>query len=615
MSMYLGNHLVVPTLSVAASANTPHFNLMAVSNAAWSRPPGWPNLDSLNLTASGDDYIYMTYDANKEIAAVSLYITGTDISVYIGHISNGSYVSEATISGSSNVYQLWLDSYSGYKVVKVTGTSITKCYCYNATNGDSQVQLGQQQPMLERIAYLPHFNCNASSSNCWGTYMLEREKLMTGPSTALTTLNYMWTNCHSLQDLDVSQVDTSNVTNMSYAFNYCLSLRTLNLSNWNVNKVTNFSYMFCYCIYLKNLTIQNWTANTGNNITFNYMFQHCEALENIPGIENLVTSQATSLQYMFDYCKNLNDVSFIKTWNTTNVTSLAYLFDYCNSLVTIDLSSFATGKVTSMASMFAYCYNLKTIVFPAGWSTENVTSMASMFHSCYSLREISGISSWNTGKVTSFSSMFQNCWSLESLNLNSWTTSACTNMSSMFYYCYNLKTVGTLANWNTSKVTNMSSMFNYCHSLTEVPTMTNWDFSKVTSISSMFQYCYSIKEVILPNITLTACTTMASMFNYCYNLETVNLGGWSIPAMTSTAPSTFLGNCYSLKNILGITIPALNISLTKANSLTHESLLVVLNALPSTGTTRTINIVTANINRLSATEKAIATNKGWTLAN
>ena len=104
------------------------------------------------------------------------------------------------------------------------------------------------------------------------------------------------------------------------------------------------------------------------------------------------------------------------------------------------------------------------------------------------------------------------------------------------------------------------------------------------------------------------------MFQYCYELKKVTLTGWSIPKL-NTAPGQFLGQCVNLTDVY-IDIPfALNISYATDRSLSHESVIRILNSLPKVTTTRTLNLVNSNINRLTTEEKAIATNKGWTLAN
>ena len=62
---------------------------------------------------------------------------------------------------------------------------------------------------------------------------------------------------------------------------------------------------------------------------------------------------------------------------------------------------------------------------------------------------------------------------------------------------------------------------------------------------------------------------------------------------------------------------AANLSLSDCINLTHDSLMSVINALKNlsgTGTTKTLTLGTANLAKLTDAEKAIATQKGWTLA-
>ena len=54
----------------------------------------------------------------------------------------------------------------------------------------------------------------------------------------------MFSDCSSLQELDLSSFDTHNVTYMDYMFYNCSSLQHLNLSRFNMDAVTDKSYMF-----------------------------------------------------------------------------------------------------------------------------------------------------------------------------------------------------------------------------------------------------------------------------------------------------------------------------------------------------------------------------------
>lgn len=60
----------------------------------------------------------------------------------------------------------------------------------------------------------------------------------------VTTFYYAFSNCKSLENIDVSNWDTSNVGNMDGLFYNCDSLQSLDLSNWNTSNVTSTSNIF-----------------------------------------------------------------------------------------------------------------------------------------------------------------------------------------------------------------------------------------------------------------------------------------------------------------------------------------------------------------------------------
>ena len=57
-------------------------------------------------------------------------------------------------------------------------------------------------------------------------------------------MSYMFNDCSSLKELNLSSFNTNQVTNMSWMFSDCSSLKELNLSSFNTNRVTNMSWMF-----------------------------------------------------------------------------------------------------------------------------------------------------------------------------------------------------------------------------------------------------------------------------------------------------------------------------------------------------------------------------------
>ena len=70
------------------------------------------------------------------------------------------------------------------------------------------------------------------------------------------TINYcgfMFYECTSISEINLSNFDTSNVTYMGAMFSGCSNLNSLNLSNFDTSNVTNMGYMFYGCSNLNSL--------------------------------------------------------------------------------------------------------------------------------------------------------------------------------------------------------------------------------------------------------------------------------------------------------------------------------------------------------------------------
>ncbi len=66
-------------------------------------------------------------------------------------------------------------------------------------------------------------------------------------TSATTNLAYMFYNCSSLIELDVTHFVTTNVLDMQQMFNGCSMLTSLDLSNFDTTNVTNMSHIFNNC--------------------------------------------------------------------------------------------------------------------------------------------------------------------------------------------------------------------------------------------------------------------------------------------------------------------------------------------------------------------------------
>ena len=91
----------------------------------------------------------------------------------------------------------------------------------------------------------------------------------------VTNMAAMFQRCANLTSLDLNKWDTSNLKNISYMFNSCSGLTTLNISNWDTSKVNTMYAMFYDCNKLTTIYTGNWNTN---NILTDYMFYNCTNL-------------------------------------------------------------------------------------------------------------------------------------------------------------------------------------------------------------------------------------------------------------------------------------------------------------------------------------------------
>jgi len=60
-------------------------------------------------------------------------------------------------------------------------------------------------------------------------------------------MKYMFFECFSLEELDISNFNTSHVTDMSYMFSKCLKLKKLNISYFITDSLLYKDYMLAQC--------------------------------------------------------------------------------------------------------------------------------------------------------------------------------------------------------------------------------------------------------------------------------------------------------------------------------------------------------------------------------
>lgn len=135
------------------------------------------------------------------------------------------------------------------------------------------------------------------------------------------------------------------------------------------------------------------------------MFQDCENLKKITGLQMLDTSNVTNMNSMFSGCISLKELD-LSSFNTDNVCSMEYMFSGCMKLEKIDLSNFNTQNVVSMEGMFDHCKKLKRLNL-SHFNVESVINTAYMFFNCENLSNLKLSIKWIY--IDNVNQMFRNC--------------------------------------------------------------------------------------------------------------------------------------------------------------------------------------------------------------
>lgn len=404
-------------------------------------------------------------------------------------------------------------------------------------------------------------------------------------TSQVTNMQYMFSNCESLEALDLSTFNTENVTNMSNMFYYCKSLKSLNLSSFNTSKVNYMGSMFHDCESLTALNLSSF--NTENISDYEYMF-HC--------------------------CKSLTALD-LSSFNSKEILNTSCMFTGCIALKTIDISSFDTSKTTNMSFMFSGCSALETIYASSAFTTDNVKNDSYMFSTCTKLKNYTGsgkthahigeggyftvapawvrfdaatgtltfqcssaktdadtdfflnegsdVPGWYPAKSadiktvvfkrnfrdarpTTCSLWFGSCTNLTSIEgLENLNTSDVTRMDHMFYKCDKLRALD-LSGFNTEKVENMRDMFGNCKNL-ETLNLSSFKTNNLTDMSEMFLECNKIAQLDLSGFNTSRVKALDQVFKRCYALEALDLSSFDTKLVTEM--SSLFENCQSLKTI------------------------------------------------------------------
>ena len=175
------------------------------------------------------------------------------------------------------------------------------------------------------------------------------KKLTTRYGLKINNGTYLFSSCTSLQSLDTSRWDLSNLKSAEGMFIGCESLSSLDTSKWNLGNLSNGAIIFQGCSSLQSLDTSKWDLS--NLKSAEGMFSECESLSSLD-ISRWDLSNLRIARNMFNGCTNLETLvgNHTETDNVRlfiNYKSTSINFKYCPkiNLATINAVIRGVGRV------------------------------------------------------------------------------------------------------------------------------------------------------------------------------------------------------------------------------------------------------------------------------
>lgn len=312
------------------------------------------------------------------------------------------------------------------------------------------------------------------------------------------------------------------------------------------------------------------------------------------------------------YNADINHSQSLYKANSGPLITAASLFSNDTELVYAPYVNLKT--VLNVTSMFQSCSELEIV--PKYDISNTCITYQNMFYKCSNLKTID-CTGWDLSKAKSIIRLFSTCTKLETIDCTGWDLSDYSyTVDSLFAYCYNLKTITGIEDWQLPKATSLYYMFNTCKSLESLD-LSKWGCQSLTGLTNTFSDCSSLTSLNLSGWNTSQVTKMDNTFMYCTGLTSLNLSGWDMSSVT------YFGSAWyrldSLTDLVFGTGLKTSISITHSENLTVESILSIFNGLydfTANGETTSCKLTlgSTNLAKMTDEQKAIATNKGWTLA-
>ena len=142
--------------------------------------------------------------------------------------------------------------------------------------------------------------------------------------------------------VDLTDIDISELDDLSDVFARLNTVEVIDISGWDTSNVITMDCMFSQCPKLKKIIgIENLDVSKSEDVS--YMFYGGENLVELD-LTNWNPKLLQKTRYMFYGCSNLKIIKNIENWQLPNIKNVSYMFCNCTKL-DVDLSNWDLTKI------------------------------------------------------------------------------------------------------------------------------------------------------------------------------------------------------------------------------------------------------------------------------
>lgn len=238
----------------------------------------------------------------------------------------------------NGTYKASDDELDGYSEVSVetSGVDINDYFETNTRGGDQRIGFGNWTNSVKKLPAFSLINGATNMNYLYYGFQGENIDLSNIDTSNITRMVSCFHNCSKIKNLDVSKFNTSNVTDMNNMFSNCEKLVSLDLSNFDFSKNTTFSYFFNACYNLENIIFPSNIGEVVSPTRIDGMFRSCFVLKTVPLID---ASKVITITNLFYEAHGITNLGGFKNLGQAYVTTQSanyniYTLDlhYCSSL-------------------------------------------------------------------------------------------------------------------------------------------------------------------------------------------------------------------------------------------------------------------------------------------